>query len=169
MAFTKNSTKKLLSLILSVLLILTATVGGTLAYLQARTNPVENTFTPVSVDVAVVGDTVSNVGTTSAWVRVAIAVNWVDSSGNVYGVPPAYTVSQDWIAGGDGLYYWPGIVQEGNSTGSLGIQPSGNAPSGYTLSVRILAEGIQTSPADAFNSWNATGVTISGTSLVKGN
>ena len=51
--YLKNKNKKSLTLIVSLILIITIGVGGTLAYLITSTSAVKNTFTPSKVVISV--------------------------------------------------------------------------------------------------------------------
>lgn len=123
-------------IIASVMLLLLATVGTTLAYIFTETKPVENTFNPSKVSCAVVekgyepvsgeiqniSDIKSNVqikntGDTDAYIRVAVVVNWMDEAGTkVWATKPVegadgdytitYNLSNGWFNGGDGFYYY---------------------------------------------------------------
>ena len=120
-------------IIASVMLLLLATVGTTLAYFFTETNPVENTFEPSKVSCAVVenGGTpvtgsvtdtgnvkenvqIKNTGDTDAYIRVAVVVNWASADGScVWAQQPAdddypltYNLSNGWFNGGDGFYYY---------------------------------------------------------------
>ena len=87
-------------IIASVMLLLLATVGTTLAYIFTETNPVENTFNPSKVACAVVENNgtpvtgsvtdtgnvkenvqIKNTGDTDAYIRVAVVVNWMSEDG----------------------------------------------------------------------------------------
>ena len=50
----KNKTLKVLVAVLSVILVMCLTVAGTLAYLQVKTEPVVNTFSPSNIDLTLV-------------------------------------------------------------------------------------------------------------------
>ena len=120
-------------IIASVMLLLLATVGTTLAYIFTETKPVENTFNPSKVSCAVVenkgtpvtgsvtntGDIkenvqIKNTGDTDAYIRVAVVVNWASADGScVWAQKPAdndyeitYNLNCDWFDGGDGFYYY---------------------------------------------------------------
>lgn len=162
--------KKKLTVLVALLLLVTVSVGGTLAWLATQTAPVTNTFTPSHVTTAVVEDTtttpgtksdvkIENTGDTSAYIRATYVVNWVDAYGNIYAAQPeegtAYTVvlnkgsgSDQWTQA-DGYYYYNSEVPataDHDYTGVLinSIAPvAGKAPTGYTLQVTIIAEGIQ--------------------------
>ena len=165
----KKSDKRAFVAIVALVLVLCLTVGGTVAFLVTRTNSVTNTFTPSKVTTQVVetldGNTksdvmIKNTGDTSAYIRATYVVNWVDGDGNVYAAQPeegtAYTVvlnkgsgSDQWTQGTDGYYYYNSEVPATaghDYTGVLitSIAPvAGKAPTGYTLQVTIIAEGIQ--------------------------
>lgn len=159
--------KKKLTVLVALLLLVTVSVGGTLAWLATQTAPVTNTFTPshvtTAVDETLKGNTKSNVkientGDTSAYIRATYVVNWVDSEGNIYAAQPVadidYTVvlnvgsEPDKWTQADGYYYYNSEVPATaghDYTGVLitSIAPKGTAPTGYTLQVTIIAEGIQ--------------------------
>lgn len=136
-------------IIASVMLLLLATVGTTLAYIFTETTPVENTFNPSKVSCAVVenngtpvtgsvtntGDIkenvqIKNTGDTDAYIRVAVVVNWMDEAGTkvwatkpVEGADGDYTITYNlgngWFNGGDGFYYYSKAVSPGESTSVL--------------------------------------------------
>lgn len=99
---------KHLALILSLVLILSIAVGGTIAYIAMKTNPVVNQFdgSYVTSRVNVSDDTidVTNTGDVRAYIRAAILVNWesTSSKGVFSGSAPAssdYTLTlnlTDW-------------------------------------------------------------------------
>ena len=166
--------------------VLTVSVGVTVAFLTAETPPVTNTFQPVSVSCEVREDfnpasnvkdnvRVQNTGDISAYIRVAIVINWVSDSGSIYGGAPAagsdYTITlagsqNGWFYGTDGFYYYKEPVAAGAITKNLidTIKPvTGAAPDGYTLSVQILATAIQAEPAEAITAvWPAVTVNDDG-------
>lgn len=148
--------------------------GGTLAYLTTGTDKISNAFVPTEVACVVVenGESgfppsgslkedvkVQNTGTTDAFIRAEIVVNWVklDGSGNVVSVlgtapaPSAYSLV---LASGvgwsdemdDGFYYYTGKVAPGDSTDELisSCAAAETAPvDGYVLRVDVVAEAIQ--------------------------
>ncbi|MBQ4051849.1 MAG: hypothetical protein IJD13_09470, partial [Oscillospiraceae bacterium] len=160
-----------------------ATVGSTLAFLVAKTDTIENIFTPSKVSCAVVEEfdgskkedvELKNTGNTNAFIRAAIVVTWKDASGNVYGAkaPVAgtdYTISigDAWVKGGDDYYYYskevaPNATTADTTTEGMLIEsctPSRSITIGevtYTLSVEILADAIQSRPDNAVSVWGAT-------------
>ena len=173
--------KKRICLILAAMLLVTAAVGATVAFLVDETPSVENAFYPTFVTCQVQESFdananvkknvyVQNTGDVFAYIRVAVVVTWVDAqSGNTYGGAPVagtdYTVTtgqEGWERGADGYYYCNAPVAAGDKTPILidSIAPvEGRAPEGYVLSVQIVASAIQAEPADAvLAAWS--GVTV---------
>lgn len=176
--------RKAVAWILAAVL-LTVTVGVTVAYLMAQTPSLANTFTPVEVKCEVeenfnpagnVKDNVKvrNKGDIPAYIRASIVINWVSDSGSIYGGAPVldehYTVTlgaNGWFRGTDGFYYYRSPIAAGDVTANLIdiIQPVANtAPEGYTLSVQILASAVQAEPTEAVTTlWPAVTVNEDGT------
>mgnify|MGYP004703541295 CR=1 FL=1 len=163
--------------LVAILVLLCCAVAGTVAFLVTKTDSVVNTFTPSKVTTYVEeefnGQTKSNVkiqntGNIDAYIRAAVIVNWVNDAGEIYGTAPVastedapgdYTISYDetdWFKGSDGYWYYtkpvaPSTENNPQYTGVLieSCAPAGQAPAGYALQVTILADGIQSVPADA--------------------
>ena len=159
---SKTNRPKHFAGLLALALILVCTVGGTVAYLVAHTDPVVNTFTPGEVSCQVNEEfnedntvktkaVVKNTGNVPAYIRVAVVANTVDENGDITGMAD---LSQDdwlntanWTEGSDGFYYYKGVVQPGEKTDNLlktGINLDG-------IQVTILASAIQSMPDDAVN------------------
>ena len=67
------------------------------------------------------------------------------------------------MTGADGFYYWNAPVAAGNSTQLLieSVTVQGAAPDGYSLTVEILGSGIQSKPAQVFDTeWASSGLTV---------
>ena len=168
--------KRNLVLLLSLALLLTATVGATLAYVITKTDLLTNLFLPSKVDCAVEksGDayTVKNTGDTDAYVRIAVVATWKGTDDTVYAQAPIlgadYTLELDsrWVAGSDGFYYYTAKLGENGSTSGITAAESENSspPDGYTLSVEILASAIQATP-DAVQAWSNGVAEVNGDSL----
>ncbi len=139
-------------IIASVMLLLLATVGTTLAYIFTETKPVENTFEPSKVSCAVVenggtpvtgsvtntGDIkenvqIKNTGDTDAYIRVAVVVNWMDEAGTkVWAAKPVegtdysitYANTTNWVKGSDDYWYYTKSVPptEGNNLTDILIE-----------------------------------------------
>ena len=160
--------KKSLALIVSLVLLLTVTVGGTLAYLIAIDGPIKNTFTPSKVTTTVVEEfeddvkknvKIKNTGDTSAFIRAEVIITWQNADGDVYGKAPVadvdYKINYNtgdqtnpagkWVPNGD-YYYWTKPVAAGANTGILitEAKPLKNAPAdNYFLCIEIIASGVQ--------------------------
>ena len=164
----RSRAKKPLAALVALVLIIGAVVGGTLAYLAARTDAIVNTFNPAKVDITVEenfdGSTkkdvkIKNTGDTEVYIRATYVVTWKDAAENVYPEQPQpgddYTISlnleQGWFYY-NGYYYYTAPVAPRASTGvliDLCTPVAGRAPEGYTLSVNVLASAIQSVPAEA--------------------
>ena len=142
---------KLTALLAALLLLLTAAITGTVAFLTTQTNEVTNEFVPGEVTCAVSNGVVTNTGTVNAYLRAAVVVNWVDGEGNIYGEPPAYTVSvgSGWfLCDSDGYYYHTNPVAADASAAALTASTNDPAPVGCTLQVQVLAEAMQADGVD---------------------
>lgn len=146
-----GGSKKPLTLFVALVLLLTLTVGGSLAWLVSNDN-VTNSMVPGQVPIQinetvsnnVKSDvTVTNNGNIQAFIRVAIIANAVDKDGNVtVGDIPDFTVSPSWTPIGN-YYYYNGIVEpkgtDGDTTAPLfttDVKFAGGE-------INILAESIQ--------------------------
>lgn len=154
-------------LLIAVLLLITTAVGSTAAFLVTKTEPVEEAFAYAQVSCQVTDAlAVQNTGTAQAYIRASYAVNWLDVNGNIVAaVPEGYSCDpvenqDDWTEGGDGYFYYPYPVDPGSETPSL-LTCSVSRPEEpeYTLSVEVVAEAIQSDPAEAAE--DAWGVRVS--------
>ena len=157
-------------LLIAVLLLITTAVGSTAAFLVTKTGPVEESFAyaQVSCQVTQSGSAlgVKNTGTAQAYIRASYAVNWrLDGEESIAAaVPEGYSCdpveNPQWEKGEDGYFYYPYPVDPGSETPSL-LTCSVSRPEDpeYTLSVEVVAEAIQSDPAEAAE--EAWGVTVS--------
>ena len=166
----RNKSKKKWMLLVSLVMLLTITMGGTLAYITTSDDPVKNIFTTSQVPISVQEDPfdgtvknnvkIQNDGNTDAYIRAAVVVTWKDSSGNVYGIKPEVGVDYQvtfpgdtgWVyREADGFYYYTASIAPNNQTGVLltNCKPLKSAPAdGYTLCVEIVAESVQAKGVD---------------------
>ena len=167
------SSRKALFALVSILVLVFAAAGVTVAYLQTQTPPLKNEFTPAQVSCEVEercdgsvkrSVAIRNTGDTDAFIRVTVVANWVkaDDEGNVTSVHAQqpqpgtdYTIQwaddfgANWLQGGSDFYYYKIAVDPEESTAVLIAEctPKANrAPEGYTLAVEIVASAIQASP-----------------------
>ena len=160
---SKTNRPKHFAGLLALVLILVCTVGGTVAYLVAQTDPVTNTFTPGEVSCQVKEEfngktktkaVVQNTGNVPAYIRVAVVANTVDGD-NITGMADLSQVDwlneANWTEGSGGFYYYKGVVQPGAVTADLldkDIPLEG-------IQVTILASAIQSMPDAAVeDAWN---------------
>ena len=170
-----SGAKRSLVLVVSVLVLLLAVAGGTLAWLTANTGPVVNTFTPAHVTCDVEetfnGTTkenvsIKNTGDIPAYIRATYVVNWLDSAGNIVtSVPEGYSYelqenpNNTWTKGKDGYFYYLTPVAPKDSTHGSLLNCTVTCPENpeYRLSVEILATAIQSTPAKAVEeAWGVT-------------
>ena len=154
-------------LLAAVIVLLAGAVGGTWAFLVAQSEPVQNNFTYAHVrctidekfENGVKSDVqIQNTGDIPAYIRARIVVTWKDANGNVSAVPVKntdYTIAfneTDWTQQGDYWYcktavnpngFTPELITECKKTDNA------NVPDDYDLSVEILADAIQSEPANA--------------------
>lgn len=153
-------------LLAAVIVLLAGAVGGTWAFLVAQSEPVQNNFTYAHVSCTINeefdGTTKSNVkiqntGDIPAYVRARIVVTWKKASGNVSAVPVKdsdYTITfntTDWTQQEGDYWYCKTAVDATKFTPVLikECKKTVTAPEGYDLSVEILADAIQSEPANA--------------------
>ena len=176
MAYGKHETKNLQqkgkklhgkagALLISLLLIFTVTVSGTVAYLATQTSGLTNTFTPshVSCDVteSFDGTTKSNVNVINtsdidAYIRVKLVTYRVNDAGQHIGgtaTIPGFTPGEGWVKNGEYYYYKnpvaPGASPEKNLISSITLPGSYDDADGGKQVIEVMAEAIQSVPATA--------------------
>ena len=185
-AETFNFSKKAVALAVSLVLLLAVAVGATLALLMDKTDPIDNTFTPVQITIVpnevVEGNVKKNITFTNTktdkaadcYVRATVAIYWtetVDGVTNVVAQPAGGSVSElvlnntDWFMVDD-IYYYAKVLKVGETTSVMlnditVVVPQGSAASCH---VDIHYEAIQATPADAVTAaWPAVSVGNDGT------
>ena len=195
----RKNKKLILLISVVAILILALTAGTTLAWLKSSSGPVVNTFTPAKVtsqveediDGAVKRDVkIKNTSNIDAYIRATVVINWVDAQGNVAAQKPVegtdYKIEYNlgtngagWWKGNDGYYYYSspvsplGTDNDGDLTGilinSCQLAEGAQVPDGYSLSVEIIADAIQSVPTHVVeDNWHVT-VNDGGTISKKGN
>ena len=110
--------------------------------------------------------TAENTGSTTVFLRLRLSACWVDAEGKTTGTPsalPQITLRQNWLDGGNGLYYYALPVEPGESTTVLCepmqmrtfVSPTGAA---VYQQITVLAEAVQALPGEAAQ--EAWGVTV---------
>lgn len=162
--------------ILSVLLLLIGTVGGTIAYLTMETQPVSNVFTPGSVggDIQEEFDNnvksnikVANSGNTKAYFRIKLISYWYALNADSIIAKDSWFDINEWSSKADngwfyvdGYFYYPEPVEPTQATAVLfeeDITLEKDAIGRQVL--EILADAIQAIPDDAVEeAWSAVDV-----------
>ncbi|MBR5287838.1 MAG: hypothetical protein IKU34_04500 [Clostridia bacterium] len=159
-----KNTKSILALTMAALL-LTVAVSGTLAYLVDVTSQVKNTFTPARVTCAVnepgwtdgnktkSNVSITNTGTTSAYIRAMIVGNWYDANGNIV-APHTVEIGNPTGWKKDGEYdYHVNPVAAGQDTSVLiasytPVRPEG-VPADAVFKMTIVCQAVQSEPKTA--------------------
>lgn len=151
--------------IISVVLILTMAVGGTIAWMSTKTDSLKNTFNPSQVSCKVEEEfdgatkTDVNVRNTSdipVYIRVKLVSYRTNDAGqHIGGVAGAPTVNfgYDWFQYG-GYYYYkmpvaPGETPANNLADSITLKDSYGDADGGHQSIDVIAEAIQAGPEEA--------------------
>ncbi len=150
-------------LLVSLLLLLTVTIGGTLAYLIDKTEGVKNIFTPSKVTTEVTeefdGETKTNVNVTNtgdidAYIRVKLVTYRVNDKGEQIGgtaTIPSFTPGDGWVEH-NGFYYYTSPVAAGHAPAvplieSITLQAYTDDDGGKQV-IEVMAEGIQAKGTD---------------------
>lgn len=168
--------------IISVVLILTLAVGGTIAFLSTKTDPVVNTFNPSQVTCSVVEDfdgktktnvNVENTGDIPAFIRVKlVAYRTNDQGQHIGGVSdvPAFTLGKDWAKCGDYYYYTcpvaPGATPADTLAERIELTENYTDVDGGHQSIDVIAEAIQAGPEAAVKAAWGDNFSMSGDNLV---
>lgn len=156
----KNMKKKAILMLAAMALLLTVTVGSTIAYLWEQTASVENKFEPAKVASEVKEDfdkvtksnvCIKNTGNIKAMIRATIVVTWQDKNGHTMASVPedaAYkmelNLTEGWSKHDDGFYYWNEPVAPGETTGVLIKSCTQTGGVGkYKLCVEVIGSAIQ--------------------------
>lgn len=170
-----HMSKRAALLVLSLVMILSVTVGGTLAYLILDTQPVTNTFEPGKVTTTTQEDfkdggtekknvTVENTGNVPVCVRARIVVAWAKegadgmevlpitpTEGRDYAMTPASSAASynGWTKGSDGYWYCDTVIEAEGRTPELidSCSPNVNGPDGAHLQVTVLSQAVQATEA----------------------
>lgn len=163
-------TNKRLGIIICVILISCLAVGSTLAYIVAKTDLLQNIFSPSEVSITVDGRTVTNTGDTDAYVRMiaVVALRSISDPDVYHGTPfvwgkdytGSYPSTGEWqLNNSDGYFYYPTPIAPNGTVEvpalNIQVEPDFTIPDGYKVYVQYLVTGIQANPTIAVvNSWN---------------
>lgn len=167
-----RESKKSLTALIALILIICLAVGGTVAFIVTQTQAVKNTFTPSDVTVRIEEVVQNNIKSSitvlnvddadkqdvPCYIRVKLVSNIQDNDGNVLRAAPLqkFDLGNDWIDGGDGCYYYKNVVEVGSSTSNLLAEETSITLTDGQV-VEVLAEGIQAMPKQAvIDAWGQT-------------
>ena len=157
--------RKATTVVISVLLLVTVMIGGTIAFLITATNPVVNKFTPSQVSCSVTENfngtektnvSVTNTSDIKAYIRVKLVTYRVNEQNEHIGGPAViseFDLGENWVEK-DGYYYYKLPVDPGqqpkdplNSSAILLVESYGDVDGGKQV-IEVMAEAIQADGVD---------------------
>lgn len=168
---------RMTAMALATVLLLALAIGGTVAWLTARDQPITNTFNPSKVTCAVtetfnettgqkINVNVTNTGDIHAYIRVKLVTYRTNAQGQHIGGTaelPDFTRGAYWVKYGDYYYYTLPVAPDQQPANALAasIQLTDSYPDadGGKQAIDVMAEAIQSVPAEAVG--QAWGVGIS--------
>ncbi len=174
---------RMATVVLSLILLLALAVGGTIAWLNARTPEVTNTFTPATVTCEVEEEfdkntgvktdvNVKNTSDIDVYIRVKLVTYRTNDAGQHIGGTaelPAFTLGENWVEK-DGYYYYtlpvaPDKTPAANLADKMTLTASYDDADGGKQALDVMAEAIQSAPEEAVA--DAWGVQIAPGSVTK--
>ncbi len=168
---------RMIMMIAAAALLLTMAVGGTMAWLSAKDEPITNTFRPSEVNCKVTEHydeskneksqvNVQNTGDTSAYIRVKLVTYRTNDAGDHIGgtaAVPAFTPGVKWVLHTDGYYYYTLPVEADGSPATvladkIQLKTEYEDADGGHQALDVMAEAIQSEPDKAVG--EAWGVSI---------
>ncbi len=161
--------KRSACLLASLVLLLFATVIGSVAFLATNDGSLKNIFLPSEVPNKVVETAegtekkdvrIKNTGNIDGYIRAEVVFNWIDEFGKIYGSSLEKDVDYEitwitdsgWVEGNDGYYYYTEKVAPGDETGILFIDckvKEGKAPYDHQFCVTVVGQSIQADGTDS--------------------
>lgn len=174
---------RMATVVLSLVLLLALAVGGTVAWLNARTPKVTNTFTPAHVTCEVeeafdkttgvkTDVNVKNTSDIDVYIRVKLVTYRTNDAGQHIGGTaelPAFTLGENWVEK-NGYYYYtlpvaPSKTPAANLADKMTLTASYDDADGGKQALDVMAEAIQSAPEEAVA--DAWGVKIAQGSVTK--
>lgn len=154
---------RLTAMILATVTLLALAIGGTVAWLNAETDPVVNSFTYGKITTEIEEEfkdnvktnvAATNTGTADAFIRIKLVSYRTNGEGQRIGGAATlqqFTLGDNWVKHGD-YYYYTLPVAPDHSTGILvdkiELAIYDDADGGYQ-SIDVIAEAIQSTPEQA--------------------
>lgn len=181
----ETGNNRLTALLLSMVLLIVIAIGGTVAYLVTKDEPVENTFTPSHVACKVTEEfdgkekknvNVENIGDTEAYIRVKLVTYRVnDQKQHIGGAAdiPNFEPGTNWVKFGD-YYYYTLPVEPGKKPASalineMKLTGSYNDADGGKQVIEVMAEAIQSGPQQAVGQAWGVSITVGNVADYSGN
>lgn len=163
----KKHKTKYTALLVCLLLAVAIAVSGTIAYIFTSSDPVINTFTPVTPEIKIPEEmketvkqnaTVQNTGDVDSYLRAKIVVTWQNKDGEVYREVPKlgteYTMTNgtNWALHKDGYYYYKKVAAPGQPAEIKNADGSITYGDGVTENDMLIirAEVIGEAPAEGY-------------------
>lgn len=165
---------RLTAMAIATVMLLALAIGGTVAWLSTKGDPIINTFNPSEVACKVTESfngtvksnvNVKNTGDTEAYIRVKLVTYRTNDDGQHIGGTaeiPAFTPGTGWVSYGGYYYYTKPVAPNGSPENalisSITLTGSYNDADGGHQAIDVMAEAIQSGPAQAVG--EAWGVSI---------
>lgn len=165
---------RLTAMVIATAVLLALAIGGTVAWLSTKGDPIINTFNPSEVACKVTESfngtvksnvNVKNTGDTEAYIRVKLVTYRTNDDGQHIGGTaeiPAFTPGTGWVSYGGYYYYTKPVAPNGSPENalisSITLTGSYNDADGGHQAIDVMAEAIQSGPAQAVG--EAWGVSI---------
>ena len=160
-------TGRVTAIVMATVLLLALAIGGTVAWLSTKGEPITNTFTPSQVACEVQEEfnsttgvksnvNVRNTGDTQAFIRVKLVTYRTNDKGQHIGGTaeiPGFTPGADWVKHGDYYYYTkpvaPNQKPEADLIASITLTKTYQDADGGHQAIDVMAEAIQSVPEAA--------------------
>lgn len=178
---------RLTAMVIATAVLLALAIGGTVAWLSTKGDPIINTFNPSEVACKVTESfngtvksnvNVENTGDTEAYIRVKLVTYRTNDDGQHIGGTaeiPAFTPGTGWVSYGGYYYYTKPVAPNGSPENalisSITLTGSYNDADGGKQVIEVMAEAIQSVPEDAVKAAWGSGFSIGsdGSLIVPGN
>ena len=157
--FLSFLTKRTIILCVSALLLVSVSLGATIAYLIAKTDSTEDSFGPSKVQISFKGyDNVTNTGDVPVYMRALAVANWISTEDEhtIAAEKPVALVDfyidfneSGWFLASDGFYYRRKPLAPDEDIHLIATAYQINEKTGYEFRLELLTSGIQAEPVDA--------------------
>ena len=149
--FSKRKASKPVLVLVAFVLLLTISIGSTLAYISVKSEKIETVFVPTDVQCMVQDNlTVKNTGSNNAYIRVAAVPNYMNADGHIcaeHGTLSSPAAGEGWVYV-NGYYYYSQILSPDTVTSPVFVFTGNQAEDGCSLRLELFASAIQAEPAD---------------------